>query len=99
MHKRQKLIPQTEGDVSRAEAEMTTVDNQELPLTLRDPYTLLRRAFDTRPKVLALTPVLQEANVYVDALIDNHLDLPKQLPSPTKSEGLRRPSVPRKKKR
>jgi len=54
------IIPQTEGDVSRTEAEMATEDNQELPLAMRDPYTLLRRAFDTRPKVLALTPVLQE---------------------------------------
>jgi transcriptional regulator with XRE-family HTH domain len=51
------------------------------------------------PPMPVLLAYARAANVYVDALIDNHLDLPKQLPSPTKSEGIRRPSVLRKKKR
>ena len=38
------------------------------------------------------------ANVYVDALIDNDVDLPEKLPSPTKSEGIRRPSASRRQK-
>jgi hypothetical protein len=48
-------------------------------------------------------PVLLEyaraANIYVDALIDDNVDLPARLPSARKSEGIRRPSAPRRKRR
>src|SRR2546430_16829117 len=54
------IIPQTEGDVSKTEAEIAMEDHQDLPFELRDPYTVLRRALDARPKVLALTPVVGE---------------------------------------
>src|SRR6266446_10839513 len=54
------IIPQTEGDVSRTEAEIVMEDHRDLPFELRDPYTVLRRALDARPKVLALTPVVSE---------------------------------------
>ena len=36
------------------------------------------------------------ANVYVEALIDDDVDLPGKLPSPTKSEGVRRTSRKRR---
>lgn len=50
------------------------------------------------------SPVLlryaRAAGVYVDVLIDDELDLPERLPSPTKSEGVRRTrSAPRGKSR
>ena len=47
-------------------------------------------------------PILLEyarvANVYVDVLIDDGLDLPARLPSPTKSEGVRRKPASRTKR-
>jgi transcriptional regulator with XRE-family HTH domain len=39
------------------------------------------------------------ANVSLDALADDELDLPARLPSPTKSEGIKRKSPARSKKR
>jgi transcriptional regulator with XRE-family HTH domain len=42
------------------------------------------------PPLMILLEYARLANVYVDALIDDGLDLPDQLPSPTKSEGVRR---------
>lgn len=38
------------------------------------------------------------ANVYLEALVDDDLDLPAKLPSPTKTEGIRRKSAPRRRK-
>jgi transcriptional regulator with XRE-family HTH domain len=47
-------------------------------------------------------PVLLEysrlANVDLAVLIDDDLDLPQKLPSPTKSEGTKRPPVSRRRK-
>lgn len=44
-------------------------------------------------------PILLEyariANVWVDILIDDEIDLPEQLPNPTKSEGIKRGSASR----
>jgi transcriptional regulator with XRE-family HTH domain len=39
------------------------------------------------------------ANVWLDVLVDDELDLPERLPSQTKSEGIRRKSTPRTKHR
>ena len=50
------IIPQTEADVSRAEAEMAAGECKELPFRLRDPYAVLRRASEGRAKVLSLQP-------------------------------------------
>jgi transcriptional regulator with XRE-family HTH domain len=50
------------------------------------------------PPLLVLLAYARAANLYVDALIDNDLDLPKEIPSPTKSEGIRRPSKSQKKR-
>ena len=41
------------------------------------------------PSLLVLLRYAQAANVWVDALIDDDLDLPPQLPSPKKSEGIK----------
>jgi transcriptional regulator with XRE-family HTH domain len=51
------------------------------------------------PPLPVLLAYAKAANVYVDALIDNDVDLPEKLPNPTKSEGIRRPSVSQKSKR
>jgi len=50
------------------------------------------------PSLLMLLEYARVANVYVDVLIDDGLDLPTRLPSPTKSEGVRRKSASRSKK-
>lgn len=42
------------------------------------------------PSLPVLLAYARAANVYVEALIDDELDLPDKLPSPTKSEGVRR---------
>jgi transcriptional regulator with XRE-family HTH domain len=47
------------------------------------------------PSLLALLEYARVANVSVEALIDDDLDLPEQLPSPAKSEGVRRRSLSR----
>lgn len=51
------------------------------------------------PPLPVLLAYAKAANVYVDALIDNDLDLPEKLPSPTKSEGIARQSLSRRRKR
>lgn len=42
------------------------------------------------PTLWVLLQYARAANVCVDVLIDNNLDLPENLPSKTKSEGMRR---------
>ena len=51
------------------------------------------------PSLRILLEYARAANVYVDALIDDELDLPGQLPSPTKHEGITRKPPTRTKKR
>ena len=47
------------------------------------------------PPPIVLLEYARLANVYVDALIDDALDLPDRLPSPAKSEGVRSKSATR----
>jgi transcriptional regulator with XRE-family HTH domain len=47
------------------------------------------------PPLAILLEYARAANVYVEALIDDELDLPDKLPSSTKSEGIRRRSKKR----
>lgn len=47
------------------------------------------------PPLMILLEYARAANVYVEALIDDGLDLPDVLPSPTKSEGVKRRSAVR----
>jgi transcriptional regulator with XRE-family HTH domain len=42
------------------------------------------------PTLWVLLQYARAANVYVDVLIDNELDLPERLPASVKSEGVRR---------
>ena len=51
------------------------------------------------PTLMILLQYARAANVYVEALIDDEIDLPDKLPSPTKSEGIRRKSPARRKRR
>jgi transcriptional regulator with XRE-family HTH domain len=51
------------------------------------------------PPLAVVLKYARTANVYVDALIDDELDLPSQLPSPTKHEGVKRKTPSRTKKR
>jgi transcriptional regulator with XRE-family HTH domain len=48
------------------------------------------------PPLMVLLEYARLANVYVEALIDDGVDLPDKLPSPTKSEGVKRPSKKRR---
>ena len=48
------IIPQTEADVSRAEAEMSAGECEELPSKLHDPYAVLKRSSERQAKVMSL---------------------------------------------
>jgi transcriptional regulator with XRE-family HTH domain len=49
------------------------------------------------PPLAILLKYARSANLYVDALIDDELDLPDQLPSPAKHEGVKRNLTSRRK--
>lgn len=51
------------------------------------------------PPLPILLAYARAANIYVDALIDDDLDLPARLPSAKKSEGVKRVPAARGKKR
>ncbi|MBV9925894.1 MAG: helix-turn-helix transcriptional regulator [Acidobacteria bacterium] len=51
------------------------------------------------PSLLVLLQYARLANVYVEALIDDDVGLPDRLPSPTKSEGVRRAASQRRGKK
>jgi transcriptional regulator with XRE-family HTH domain len=53
---------------------------------------------EREPPLHALLKYAQAAGVWVDVLIDDELDLPDTLPSPTKHEGIRRKTAVRGKK-
>jgi transcriptional regulator with XRE-family HTH domain len=49
------------------------------------------------PPLKILLAYAQAANIYIEALIDDEVDLPKKLPASPKSEGIRRKSSLRNK--
>jgi transcriptional regulator with XRE-family HTH domain len=51
------------------------------------------------PPLMVLLQYARTANLYMEALVDDDLDLPARLPTPTKSEGIRRPTTTRTRKR
>lgn len=51
------------------------------------------------PPLPVLLSYARVANVFVDALIDDDLDLPRKLPSAKKTEGIKRSSESRSRKR
>lgn len=50
------------------------------------------------PALPVLLEYARAAGVWLDVLIDDELDLPKQLPSPTKSEGIKHKTASHTKK-
>lgn len=50
------------------------------------------------PSLPTLARYAEIARVWIDVLVDDDLDLPKELPSPTKSEGIRRQRSSKRKK-
>jgi transcriptional regulator with XRE-family HTH domain len=50
------------------------------------------------PSLPTLSRYAEVARVWIDVLVDDNLDLPKELPSPTKSEGIRRRTAKNKKR-
>ena len=52
----------------------------------------------SEPPLPVLLEYARAAGVWVDVLIDDELDLPETLPSPTKHEGIKRSSAARGKK-
>lgn len=58
---------------------------------LVDYTTISKYELDkNEPSLIVLLQYARLANVYMEALVDDSLDLPDKLPSPTKSEGVRR---------
>lgn len=53
---------------------------------------------EREPPLPILLRYARAAHIWVDVLIDDELDVPTELPSPTKSEGIRRKSASRSKK-
>jgi transcriptional regulator with XRE-family HTH domain len=47
------------------------------------------------PSLIILLQYARAANVIADVLIDDELDLPARLPSPTRHDGIRRKPAPR----
>jgi transcriptional regulator with XRE-family HTH domain len=50
------------------------------------------------PSLPTLSRYAEVARVWIDVLVDDELDLPNQIPSPTKSEGIKRRAVKSKKR-
>ena len=50
---------------------------------------------EREPPLIILLEYARIANVWLDVLVDDGLDLPERLPSPKKSEGIRRKSTAR----
>ena len=50
------------------------------------------------PSLPTLSRYADVARVWIDVLVDDDLDLPKEIPSPTKSEGIRRRAARSKKR-
>jgi transcriptional regulator with XRE-family HTH domain len=71
-------------------------------LALSDQKGLFRSSIsgyergDREPTLLILLAYARVANVYVEALIDDEVDLPDMLPVSPKSEGIRKVSMPPK---
>ena len=73
------IIPQTEGDVSRAEAEMAADEHKELPPELCDPYAVLRRAQGVGGRVTALQPVDPETSELLARAARAGKDIPPEI--------------------
>ena len=54
---------------------------------------------EREPPLIILLEYARIANVWMDVLVDDELDLPERLPGPTKSEGIKSKSAQRSKSR
>jgi transcriptional regulator with XRE-family HTH domain len=62
-------------------------------------YSISKYELDkNEPPLEILLQYARAANVYMEALVDDEIDLPDRLPSPTKTEGIRRKTTTRTKK-
>jgi transcriptional regulator with XRE-family HTH domain len=63
-------------------------------------YSISKYELDkNEPPLEILLQYARAANVYMESLVDDELDLPDKLPSPTKSEGIKRKPSSRTRKR
>ena len=51
------------------------------------------------PTLIILLQYARLANIHMEALVDDELNLPDKLPSQTKSEGIKHTTAPRRRKR
>jgi transcriptional regulator with XRE-family HTH domain len=66
----------------------------EVPYTRISDYELDK----SEPTLMILLQYAHVANVYMEALVDDDLNLPDKLPSTSKSEGTKRTPAPRRRK-
>jgi transcriptional regulator with XRE-family HTH domain len=86
----EKLL-QIRTDLGLSQTEML-VRLSEADELFRSSVSSYERGF-REPPLPILLKYARVAGVYVEALIDDELDLPKKLPSSPKSEGIKRKSV------
>lgn len=80
------LAIRTALDISQPELHRRLGAEHLIAYNVISKYELGRN----EPPLMILLEYAHIANVYVEALIDDDVDLPERLPSPTKSEGVRR---------
>ena len=73
------IIPQTEGDVSKVEAKMTTADQQEFPCELADVRTIANRIMENRAKTLPLSPIGDETPELLARAAREGKDIPSEI--------------------
>lgn len=77
---REKMNLSQDGIIIRLKLQDSTIDRRSV-----SGYELGQR----EPPLDVLLAYSRLANVYVEVLIDNELDLPEKLPSPKKSKGVK----------
>lgn len=81
--------------ISQPEMHRRLGVEDEIPYTRISDYELNK----SEPTLMILLEYARLANLYMEALVDDNLDLPHKLPSPTKTEGHRRKPPPTRKNR
>ena len=81
--------------ISQTEMHSRLGIEDEIPYTRISDYELDK----SEPTLMVLLQYARAANVHMEALVDDDLELPTKLPAPTKTEGTRRKSTPTRKNR
>ena len=81
--------------LSQAELWKQLGVEDEIPFKRISKYELDQN----EPTLTVLLQYARIAGVHMEALVDDELDLPDKLPTPTKSEGIRRKPATRSRKR